>query len=159
MERLSSLQFRNGNTAAHPIFWMRPESPTLTVNAAPGSAARAIVSEIMSSARRLLAEGQGSSIDLRFLKAMPEERETLASLLGRGEVSAAVDAIGRSEIRETAIPCVWWIRHLNNDNEMVGELIEITEIPDLLVGDREAIAFGLEALRLTGAPNTSQNPV
>ncbi|MBS1160620.1 MAG: hydrogenase expression protein HupH [Proteobacteria bacterium] len=159
MERLSSHQFRNGNTAAHPIFWMRPERPALTVNAAPGSAARAIISEIMSSARRLLAEGQGSSIDLRFLKAMPEERETLANLLGRGEVSAVVDAIGRSEIRETAMPCVWWIRHLNNENEMVGELIEITEIPDLLVGDREAIAFGLEALRLTGAPNTPQNPV
>ncbi len=134
----------------HPIFWMHevPATPAvLPSNAEPGATARAILSEIQVCAERLVAQGETGSIDLRFLKAMPEERVTLAALLGRGEVSAIVDSIGRSEVTETAIPCVWWIRHFNSDDETVGELIEITTIPELLVGDREAITFALESLR------------
>lgn len=136
-----------------PIFWMHevPKVPSamsaLPINAEPGASAKAIISEIQVCAERLIAHGETSSIDLRFLKSMPEERATLAVLLGRGEVSAVVDSIGRSEVQETSIPCVWWIRHFNSDNETVGELIEITDIPELLVGDRQAVAFALESLR------------
>jgi len=140
----------DGSAGGHPIIWMQAVSPlasSATVVAAPGSAARAILSEIFVAAERLLAQGEGSSIDVRFLKSTPEERAILLNLLGRGEVSAVVDSIGRSEIQETAIPCVWWVRHLNSDDETVGELIEIADIPELLLSDREAIATSLAALR------------
>lgn len=130
-----------------PIFWMRPAMPTLTVEAVRGASAQAIISEIETCATRFAASGESDSIDLRFLKTMPEEREMLASLLGRGEVSVVVSALGRTEIHETAIPCVWWIRHCNSENEAVGELIEITDIPEMIVGDRMAVARGLEAFR------------
>jgi len=130
-----------------PIFWMRPSMPTLTVEAARGASAQAIVSEIETCAARFAASGESNSIDLRFMKVMPEERETLAGLLGRGEVSAVVEALGRTEIQETAIPCVWWIRHCNSEGETVGELIEITDIPEMIASDRMAVARGLEAFR------------
>lgn len=87
-------------------------------------------------------------LDLRCLKAMPAEREILSTLLGRGEVSATVEALGLTEIHETAIPCVWWVRHRNADEEIVGELIEITDIPEVMLGDRKAVAHGPEALRI-----------
>ena len=139
--------------APAPVFWMRevskpyPASIASPINVEPGASAKAIFSEIQVCAERLVAQDETSSIDLRFLKSMPDERATLATLLGHGEVSAIVDSIGRSEIQETAIPCVWWIRHFNSDNETVGELIEITDIPELLKGDRTAVAFVLESLR------------
>lgn len=138
----------------HPIFWMRPAMPMPAVEA-PGASAQAIISEIEVCAARFAATGEDASIDLRFLKAMPREREILASLLGQGEISATVNALGCTEIRETAIPCVWWIRHRNSEDETVGELIEITEVPEIIAGDRMAVAQGLEALRTARSAQTA----
>jgi hypothetical protein len=137
---------------------MRVEKPALPVDARQGASAQAIVSEVEACARRFAETGETASIDLRCLKSMPEEREILAGALGHGEVSAVVAAIGRSEIHETSIPCVWWVSHRNSEEEIVGELIEIAEVPDLLMGDRQSVAYGLEALRsawpfrMQGAP-------
>ncbi len=131
--------------SSHPVFWMRKaESPVIA--AAPGSSALAIVSEIEASARSFADTGEIASIDLCCLKSMPDERDMLSRMLGDGEVSAIVDAVGRTEIRETAIPCVWWIRHRDHEGATVGESIEITCIPDLLEGDRKAVVRGLESL-------------
>lgn len=132
---------------ARQVFWMHPEDPAPSAGARQGASAQAIVSEIEACARRFAETGETASIDLRCLKSMPEEREILAGALGHGEVSAVVAAIGRSEIHETSIPCVWWVSHRNSEEEIVGELIEIAEIPDLLMGDRQSVAYGLAALR------------
>lgn len=148
---------RSAYSAKRPVFWMQAVSQPLSVQshaqsityaAEPGSAAKAVLSEIEQCAERLVAAGETASIDLRFLKSMPEEHAILVGLLGRGEVSAVVNSIGRSEIQETAIPCVWWVCHLNSDDETVGELIEVADIPDLLMSDRESIPRALDALRL-----------
>ena len=146
VENAKSTFVRSGSKP-HPVFWMHQSKAAAIVAAEPGVSAQAVLSEIEERAMRFSATGEAASIDLRCLKAMPDEREMLEILLGRGEVSAVLDAMGRSEIHETAIPCVWWVRHRNADDEIVGELIEIAEIPDVLMGDRSAVASGLQALR------------
>lgn len=143
----------------HPVFWMRQSGPVLSVDAEPGSSAQAVLAEIEECALRFAAAGEEASIDLRCLKAMPVEREMLANLLGCGEVSATVDAIGRSEIYETSVPCVWWVRHRNIEEEIVGELIEINEVPEVLRGDRKAVAYGLEALRVAMPFRMQKGPI
>jgi hydrogenase-1 operon protein HyaF len=130
----------------HPVFWMQPRKPAASANAKPGASAQALLSEIEDCALRFAETGEENSIDLRCLKAMPEERETLASLLGHGEVTATINASGRTELYETSVPCVWWVRHRNGDDEVVGETIEIAEIPEVMLGDRKAVPYGLEAL-------------
>jgi len=130
----------------YPVFWMQPTASESRGAPQSGAAAKAILFEIRARAETLLACGETSSIDLRFMKLIPDERARLVSLLGNGEVSAIVTSIGRSEVLETAIACVWWVRHFNSDDEVVGELIEIAEVPDLLRADRTAIAAGLDAL-------------
>ncbi len=133
---------------SRPVFWMRQGPSSLTVDAEPGSSAQAIIAQIEACALRFAETGEENSIDLRCLKSIPQERDILATLLGRGEVSAIVEALGLTEIHETAVPCVWWVRHRNADEEIVGELIEIAEIPEVMLGDRKAVAHGLEALRI-----------
>lgn len=133
--------------SSHPVFRLHPAGSITTVDGVAGETGRAIVSEVAACAARFADTGEVATIDLRFLKAMPEERETLAALLGKGEVSAVVESLGRTEIQETSIPCVWWVRHRDSAGETVGEFIEIAEIPDLLMGDPGAVAQGLEALR------------
>lgn len=120
----------------------------MSADAEPGTSAQAIISEIEAGALHFAETGEETLIDLRCLKAMPEERKILSTLLGCGEVSAIVEALGPTEIRETAVPCVWWVCHRNADEEVVGELIEIAEIPEVMKGDRKAIARGLETLRI-----------
>lgn len=136
------------DTQSRPVFWMRQGASSLTVDAEPGSSAQAIIAQIETCALRFAETGEENSIDLRCLKSIPQERDILATLLGRGEVSAIVEALGLTEIHETAVPCVWWVRHRNADEEIVGELIEIAEIPEVMLGDRKAVAHGLEALRI-----------
>lgn len=128
------------------IIWLRPFDKVLTIAGARGASARAIVSEILSSARTFADTGETAVIDLRCLKSMPEEREILTSLLGEGEATAVVDSVGRTDIYETSVACVWWVRHCNHEGETVGELIEITAVPEIIVGDRRAVVQGLEAL-------------
>ncbi|MBS4095510.1 MAG: hypothetical protein KGZ83_01560 [Sulfuricella sp.] len=131
-----------------PTFWIHPDTSSgLTIATALGSSALALVSEIAVCAARFVATGEGTSIDLRCLKAMPGERDILANLLGKGEVFSVEDTRGHSEFQETLVPCVWWVRHRNSDDETVGELIEIGDISAVVTGDRGAVAPGLEALR------------
>lgn len=130
-----------------PVYWMKQDKPAATVAARPGASAQAILSEVAASAVHFAATGETASIDLRCLKSMPEERRMLNVLLGQGEVTAVVEALGNSEIHETAIPCVWLVRHRNTEDELVGELIEIAEVPEVVAGDRKAVLPRLEALR------------
>ncbi|HEX5339017.1 MAG TPA: hydrogenase expression/formation C-terminal domain-containing protein [Gallionella sp.] len=150
-EPQSDMNQPQGRTVANhprwPVFWMRKALPASGSGAEPGASAQAIISEIEACAARFAATGEMASIDLRFMKTMPAEREMLSGLLGRGEVSAVVDVLGRTEIQETSIPCVWWISHRNGAGEVVGELIEITGTPDLIQGERSSVAGALEARR------------
>ncbi len=143
----------------HPVFWMRQGKPAASANAAPGASAQALLSEIEDSVSRYAAGGDEVAIDLRCLKSMPEEREMLADLLGHGEVSATIEAGGRTELYETSVPCVWWVRHRNGEDEIVGEMIEIAEIPEVMLGDRKAIPCGLEALCIAWSFRMQRVPV
>ncbi len=131
---------------SRPVVWMSAVTPALPVNAPPGSTAKAVFSEVRVRLEHLLTDGETSTIDLRFMKSMPDERGHLAEMLGRGEVSAEVNSIGRSEVLETAMPCVWLVRHYNSEAELVSELLEVTEFPEILASDRQAAAHCLKVL-------------
>lgn len=111
------------------------------------AAGLAILYEIETLLEHYQAFGQNGSIDLRWLSLLPGDLDRLHEILGTGEVSAQVDALGTSTARETAIQCVWWVEHCGPDGESHGQWIEITEVPSLLRSDRASIAYGLETLR------------
>lgn len=107
----------------------------------------AILHEIEALLERYQAFGLNGSIDLRWLALLPGDLERLQEVLGSGEVSARVDALGVATVRESAIHCVWWVEHCGPDGQFQGQWIEITEVPSLLRSDRAAIGYGLESLR------------
>ncbi|MDI9848804.1 hydrogenase expression/formation C-terminal domain-containing protein [Rhodoblastus sp. 17X3] len=79
--------------------------------------------------------GEIASIDLGGLPMSGRDREALDSILGRGEVSAAVEVAGRSEVWETGFSSVWRVRHFG-DGTIAADLIEITSCPSILAADR-----------------------
>jgi hydrogenase-1 operon protein HyaF len=103
--------------------------------------------QIAASLQALSVAKKSSTIDIHRLPLAPRERQLLERALGEGDVDASVEALGRTRIRETGYPGVWWVTHYNQASQLVGELIEITDIPELLKSQPEEIRSGLARLR------------
>ena len=106
----------------------------------------AILTEIACLLEKLASNGETGLIDLKSLPFSPGEYEQLRLALGRGEVSARLDAIGASEIIETHFPGVWWVTHYNVEGDIVADLIEVATVPNILCSQPEDVRAGLERL-------------
>lgn len=107
----------------------------------------AILNEIATLQAQLVDQNESGSIDLRGLPLLPGEYEALQTVLDKGELSATVDALGETQIRETQLAGVWWVKHNNRDGEVIAELIEVTQIPDIMKSDLRDIRDACAALR------------
>lgn len=106
----------------------------------------ALLSEIAAHLERLIATGEASQIDLKSLPFAPGEYEQLRLLLGQGEVTAQMEAIGASDVIETQYPGVWWLTHYNVEGDIVADIIEIASVPAILHSQPEDIRAGLARL-------------
>ena len=100
--------------------------PGPTGNALP------LLYEILHGLKRLSSTGEPTVLDLRAIPFGPGDEERLLSVLGVGEVSATVSALGESTVRETQFPAVWIVEHKNPDDERIALQIEVTEVPPIL---------------------------
>lgn len=124
-----------------------PASITTRVDVETGNV-RPLLHEIRHALERLAAGGEGTVIDMQSLPLAPGEEKRIEEALGQGELRAELDALGPSTIAETAYPGVWLITHRNTENEVIGRLIEVTDIPALLRSQREDIVAGLKKLEV-----------
>ena len=113
---------------------------TLTWNVEP------LMHEIRHALKNLLEQEQSSVIDLRSLPLAPGEEQKILDMLGRGEVSASLNALGDSEVYETTYPGVWLVTHYNDNDDIVGRFIEVTTIPEILMSQRPDITDAHERL-------------
>jgi hydrogenase-1 operon protein HyaF len=109
--------------------------------------ARAVLAEIADRLEALSTRGLDSVIDLRSLPLTDADLSELSDVLGEGEVSAQIDVIGETEVRETAYAGVWWIRHLGGGGQVAAEEIVISEVPEILRSQAEDIALALGKIR------------
>lgn len=107
-----------------------------------------ILNEIVHALDRLMDDDEPTAIDLSSLPFAPGELERLEEFLGVGELTAELQALGRSRIRETKYPGVWWLEHRNTADEVVGRYIEITRTPEILKSQDADIGAGRARLRL-----------
>lgn len=108
---------------------------------------RALLAEIAARLEKLDACGETGMIDLHSLPFAPGEYELLRQALGQGEVSARIEAIGASEIAETRYPGLWWVTHYNVEGDIVADMLEIAQIPQIIRSQPQDIRAGLELLR------------
>ena len=105
-----------------------------------------LLHEIRHALEDLLATGQTTVIDLQAMPFAPSELIELKEVLGVGEVSAELHALGNSTIQETACSGVWWIVHCNVEEKVVSQTIEICYIPAILMAQNADIQMGLQRL-------------
>jgi hydrogenase-1 operon protein HyaF len=107
----------------------------------------AILYDIETLLDALANSGQSGSIDLRRQPLGPEDYAKLKEVLGEGEVTATINALGLTQVRETAVHGVWWISYRNTQEETLTEVIEVTHFPEILKTDLEDIRDGVVRLR------------
>jgi len=105
-----------------------------------------VLHEIKHALAELLESGQEATIDLGAIPFAPGDERILDNVLGRGEVDATLNLSGTSHVRETAIPGVWRIDHLDEKGELQSRFIEITFMPKIMNTQREDAERGLETL-------------
>jgi len=100
----------------------------------------------------LLATGDSTVIDLGAMPFSRQDEEDLRAQLGRGEVSATLNAFSPTLIEETAVPGVWLIEHRDADDRRLTLQLEVARIPSILVTPEEDIGDGLAALKAANTP-------
>ncbi len=105
-----------------------------------------VLSEVRQALARLMETGEPAQIDLGAMPFGPGDEERLMQLLGSGEVTATVDALGSTRIRETAFGGVWIVEYLNADEQRVGLHLEIDEVPRMLRPQPGDLADALAAI-------------
>jgi hydrogenase-1 operon protein HyaF len=107
-----------------------------------------LLHEIRHALRKLLDTGEATTIDLRGLPMAAGEQEQLIRFLGKGEINAQLNALGKSEIYETSFPGIWLITHYNTDEKIMGKFIEITRIPAILEAQTNDMEDALAELQM-----------
>ena len=114
---------------------------SVQVDASHGNV-RPILFEVLHALDKLLEDDTPTTIDLAGLPFGPGELDRLEAALGNGELDAELNALGKSRIRETAYPGVWWIEHRNANDEATGRYLEVTRIPEILCSQDADIVAG-----------------
>lgn len=105
-----------------------------------------VLHEIRHALQRLSELGEPTVIDLSSIPFAPGDRDRLFEALGRGEVTATLDALGKTRISETAYPGVWLVQHLTTDDQVLTAQIEVTRLPTLLVTPEADLPDAVAAL-------------
>jgi hydrogenase-1 operon protein HyaF len=122
-----------------------------------------VLGEIRHALERFVSTGEPSRIDLAAMPFGPGDEERLLTLLGTGEVTATIEALGPTRIRETRFPGVWLVDYANADGQRIALQIEVDEVPQLLRTQQADFADSLHALdtelsRLGAAPEPETAP-
>jgi hydrogenase-1 operon protein HyaF len=114
-----------------------------------------ILHEVRHALERLIESGEETRIDLNAIPFGPGDEERLQALLGRGEVSASIDALGQTQIQETAIPGVWLLDYRNGEDQRLTLHLEIAGVPEILRTQPQDLETALTTLdaRLESGPS------
>lgn len=111
------------------------------------ASAGAVLREIESLLHSLVEKDEGGSIDLRGLPLTEEDLAYMEEFLGQGEVYAEIDAMGLTQVQETGVTGVWWVTHHNTEEEVIGEFIEVTYCPEILMAPADDVKEAWQAMK------------
>lgn len=105
-----------------------------------------LLHEIRHALGRLLETGEPTVIDVQSLPMAPGDLNRLFDALGKGEVRAELESLGKSVIREARYSGVWIIEHMTGSGDVSSRFIEIAWVPSLLQAQVEDVQEGLSEL-------------
>jgi hydrogenase-1 operon protein HyaF len=105
-----------------------------------------ILREVAIALRRLAQNGEETTIGLRGLPLAESDRNLLEERLGRGEVTAAIEVAGASDVWETRYAGVWWVSHRGGAGGIAAEEIVIARAPEILFSNNDDVRAAVARL-------------
>ena len=106
-----------------------------------------LLSEIAFHLEQLLEQKKTHSIDLRAMPWSPGDEDKLEAYLGQGEIQIELNALGKSLFYETQYSGIWIVTHYNQEDEIIGKLIEITYMPEMVFSQEDDVKDSIERLK------------
>ena len=103
--------------------------------------------QLEQALQELIDNGSPTLIDLAAMPFSAQDEQDLRDRLGRGEVSATLDAFGPTLIQETAYPGVWLVEHQDAQQRRLTLHLEVARAPGILLTPQDDLADSLAALR------------
>jgi hydrogenase-1 operon protein HyaF len=122
------------NKLAQPIDLSQSAETKDMTNALP------LLVELDSHCRLFALDGSPHSINLTLLPLSPEELVFIDQRLGRGPVGMLSRAYGKCEVISTQCKNVWWVRYYNAMGALILNLLEVTDIPQVVAAADEDIS-------------------
>lgn len=108
---------------------------------------RPLLMQVEQAVQDLVDNGSITVIDLSAMPFSDRDEQALRKQLGRGEVTATVDAMGPTLVEETALSGVWLVEHKDGEGRRLTLHLEVGRIPALLLTPAEDIVEGLARLK------------
>jgi hydrogenase-1 operon protein HyaF len=106
-----------------------------------------LLRQIEQALQDLQETGSETIIDLGAMPFSDEDERDLRERLGRGEVSASVEAFGPTLIEETAFAGVWLVEYQDAEQRRLTLHLQVARIPGILMTPQDDLADSLAALR------------
>jgi len=128
------------------------DSIPVVVEGDPGGDARTqnlepLLLQVEQALSDLVERGQATLIDLTAMPFSDQDEHDLRERLGKGEVSATVEAFGPTMVVETGLSGVWLVEHKDAEGRRLTLHLEVCRVPAILVTPEEDVAEALAASR------------
>lgn len=118
---------------------MKPLNIALEVVEPETGLSKAVLNEVIEHLDTFATTGKPHVIDLTSLPMNTSDKQALEKALGHGEVQVTLTTLGESQVYETGYSGIWWIKHYTADQILLSELLEITNIPDIIKSHPEDV--------------------
>ena len=95
--------------------------------------------ELENHCRTFALDGEHKSINLTLLPLSQAELEFIDERLGRGPLDVLSRAYGKCEVISTQCRNVWWVRYYNAMGSLILNLLEVTDVPQVIAAAQEDI--------------------
>jgi hydrogenase-1 operon protein HyaF len=107
---------------------------------------------------QLVELGEPTQIDLSREPLRACDVDRLLQWLGRGEVEARIEALGVTQVRETALAGVWLVDHRDAEDRRLTLQVEIAHCPEILPTAQEDLTQALAKLQGSLERGLGQDP-
>lgn len=111
------------------------------------TAALALLHELVERLEKLTKEDEPSHIELTAMELGEADYELLRETLGEGEIMAEVTNFGHVTVMETGYAGIWWVTHMDEEEQVLSDFLEVSYCPEVLIADTETVDDGFNALK------------
>ncbi len=102
--------------------------------------APAVAHELFAAARSHRPGATAHVVNLSLLPMTPADLAWLGAALGDGAVTVLSRGYGNCRITACAVPATWRVQYFNNDDKLILDTVEVTDMPEVALAAAEDFA-------------------